>query len=855
MHIEPKTLKNNLKTLFLNSPGAKSATVQIWFRAGSAIETKENQGIAHFLEHMFFKGTKKRPGSKIAHEVESFGGEINAFTSFDYTCYYINTPNEYLKKTIQILLDMVANPLFEESEIIPERQVVLEEYKRSQDNPHQYNFQQLQNTSFTKSYKHPILGTRKSILNFSREQLLEFRKKFYHTGNAMLAIAGDFKQSQIEREVEKFKLPHGEPHYWPSFKLKNSIGVSIHKKQVRQSSLTLAIESPEYLSAKSAPEDLAINCLSHGETSRLYQKIVLEKGLANHISGSSMFFSRGGAHFIKFLFPENNLKNLLEGIKNLLIEILEKGFSESELQKIKNQYIASKVYEQESLEGTAFSFGHGFAQNGNIHCEDDFIELLKKTTLEETQESFKEIFTRNIHMTLQTPLTADLKDGEKLLKDYSQSISDLFSTKFLKEKKVKEPLIKDDPSLEKKILAPGVTFLHRHNPTAPTFVLHAYIKGGLSEENTESNGIYNLLAKNLTYGYKGSHYENLKNDLANKSASLSGFTGKNAFGLTSHGQSKDFPDLCKHFMGSLLYPKFPKKFLDHEKKLTINALNNSLEDPLKICFQTFNKLIFRKHHYSFDPLGTKSNIQKITTRSLKNEHQKALENKEVLITYCGSQSLDEIFPHIKRHMKNLKKRKVVKTKPYRIPRISAQEKHLLFDREQSQIFMGYPSYPITHKNYLYLRILSSHLSGQSSELFVDVRDRKGLCYAVQPVNFSALEAGYWGIYIGAGAEKTTLAIEAIQNIFNKFKNKGFTRTHLNRVKKMLRGQKQIAIQTHNDYASLYSVPVLHGLGADFSYRQLEKIEGIELEEFNSFLKKFFKNPPHIIIAGPELEKM
>ncbi|WP_372656280.1 M16 family metallopeptidase, partial [Halobacteriovorax sp.] len=91
MQHDQMTLKNGLETLFIDFPGSTSSSVQIWFKAGSALEAKKDEGIAHFLEHMFFKGTKTRPGAAIAHEVESFGGEVNAFTSFDYTCYYINS--------------------------------------------------------------------------------------------------------------------------------------------------------------------------------------------------------------------------------------------------------------------------------------------------------------------------------------------------------------------------------------------------------------------------------------------------------------------------------------------------------------------------------------------------------------------------------------------------------------------------------------------------------------------------------------------------------------------------------------------------------------------------------------------
>jgi len=152
MQYELTKLKNNLNTLFVNSPGSTAGTIQIWFRAGSALEKDDNEGIAHFLEHMFFKGTQTRPGAKIAHEVETFGGEINAFTSFDYTCYYINTPNNRISDSINILLDMVANPEFKQEDLVPERDVVFEEYRRSIDSPSQFAFSKLQNSAFSGAY-------------------------------------------------------------------------------------------------------------------------------------------------------------------------------------------------------------------------------------------------------------------------------------------------------------------------------------------------------------------------------------------------------------------------------------------------------------------------------------------------------------------------------------------------------------------------------------------------------------------------------------------------------------------------------------------------------------------------------
>ena len=126
MNIEQVKLDNELNVLLINSPGSTAGTVQMWFRAGSALEKEDHEGIAHFLEHMFFKGTPTRPGAGLAHEIESYGGEVNAFTSFDYTCYYINTPYSFIDRSVNILIDMVANPMFLEEDIPAERQVVFE---------------------------------------------------------------------------------------------------------------------------------------------------------------------------------------------------------------------------------------------------------------------------------------------------------------------------------------------------------------------------------------------------------------------------------------------------------------------------------------------------------------------------------------------------------------------------------------------------------------------------------------------------------------------------------------------------------------------------------------------------------
>jgi zinc protease len=852
MKIDQVELDNKLNTLFIHSPGSTAATVQMWFRAGSALEQKDNQGIAHFLEHMFFKGTPTRPGAKLAHEIESYGAEVNAFTSFDYTCYYINTPSIFIEKSLDILLDMVTNPLFSEDEIPSERQVVFEEYRRAIDNPSQYNFIQLQKASFEGGYAHPILGREETITTFSQDQIKHFRQSFYNLENAMLVVAGDLKDKEaLEEKIKSFKLPSGGKSQFGPFNLKQKGSVNVHDKDIRQATLTICFQAPEYGHSEAPGQDLAINCLAHGETSRFYQALVAKTSLCNGVAGSTMYFANGGVHMLKMNFPVENLSKVFKSFAETLNGALKEGFKQEELNKIKNQYISSKIYERESIESYAFSLGHGFAQSGNIFCEDAFIEQIRKTTLDEVSNGLVEIIKKSSHFTLQVPKGTKLPPLEKELKKWQESLKT--SAKQLKQggKKTKYSVSAHDPAVQVVEVMPGIKFIYRQNKMTPTFVLHAYLKGGQSAETVKTAGIHHLTSRLLTYGYKNTNYEKLKNDLESLSSSLNGFSGKNAYGLTLHGQTKDFETLSNHFFGTLFNPEIPKKFFEHERKIILRALDNQKEDPIKQAFKTFYKLVFNSHPYSLDLAGTPETLKSFGTDTLKRLHSSNIKKSEIIFTYCGEQDLATVLHHLEKMVQHLRPRPATKKKIQKPKPILGKKEHLNFKREQTQIVIGTSAFSINRKEDLYLKMITAHLSGQSSDLFVEVRDRQGLCYSVSPVHVSALEAGCWGIYIGSGHDKTQAAIEAILNLLNNLRDNGIRLEEFQRIKSMIDGQNLLGIQTNEDYAQLYSIPLLHNLGLDFAHKNNETIRNADYEDFQKFLKKFFGQKWNIIHAGPK----
>ncbi|RLA62452.1 MAG: hypothetical protein DRQ89_09455, partial [Epsilonproteobacteria bacterium] len=747
-------------------------------------------------------------------------------------------------------LDMISYPQFKNSDITPERGVVFEEYRRSLDNSGQYSFHKLQDNCFLKGYKHPILGSEKTIKNFSRDQLIKFRKNFYNLTNSLFVVAGDLKEKKkIISTIEKFKVPNGPRSEFPIFKLGEKATTSIHKKDVKMGRITMAIEAPKYAEELSASEDLAFNCLGHGETSRLYRGLVTESSLANSTSAYTMFMNKGGVHFINLSFPMENYEKVIVDFEKIIKDLIQNGFGKDEIQKIKNQYIASKIYELETIESYAFSLGNGFAQTGDIHSEEEFLRKIKKASLNKVNNSIGEIFSRPIHIGLQIPEDYPQKKAEKALKRLSQNLSKLKSKKDKSGIKINFKKSKFDNQVKIIKLKDGINLLYRYNEISPTFVLHGYLKGGLADESALTNGSYNLLSGMLTKGFKKTTEKEISEILELNAASLNGFAGKNAYGISLHGLTEHGPTLMPLFLNSLISPNIPDKILKHEREMVLRSLDNQDKNPLQQCFQEVNRLMFNGHPYSMNILGTKKTIKGLTRNKLKALHNNNLKNKELLITYCGNQSLEEILEIIEPHFKSLKKRTNQKLVNTKINSIKNETVFIPFDREQTQIFLGFPIKKMGSMENIYLKMLTTHLSGQSSELFVEVRDRKGLCYSAQPIHMQALDGGHWGIYMASGHDKVEEAVKTLRELLARIAKNGLSKSEFDRIKTMIQGQDLINIQTNEDFANIYSVPLLQGHGVDFFYKNNEKIKNLKYLEFQKQIKSILKRKMNLVMVG------
>lgn len=364
------TLKNGLEVVVIPDHRTPVVTHMIWYRVGSADEDAGRSGLAHFLEHLMFKGTAKNPKGRFSETLAILGGQENAFTSQDYTAYFQRVSKEHLSSVMEFEADRMTGLVLTDDNVLPERDVVLEERRsRTDSDPGAQLAEAAQASLFVNHpYGKPIIGWEHEIRALNREQALEFYKRFYAPNNAILVVAGDVTGDQVKALAEK--------HYGGITRrddIKSRVRpqepeprahrrVSLADPRVQQPSLSRTYTVPSYRNGKPG-ETEALDVLAHvlgsGSSSRLHRLLVMEKGVAvsagAYFSGTAYDLARFGI----YASPKQgtSLEELEAAVDAVIADIAANGVLENELARAKTKIIADFVYAQDSQATLARIYG------------------------------------------------------------------------------------------------------------------------------------------------------------------------------------------------------------------------------------------------------------------------------------------------------------------------------------------------------------------------------------------------------------------------------------------------------------------------------------------------------------------
>ncbi len=397
---EQFTLENGLEVIVITDRRAPVATHMLWYRVGSADETVGQSGIAHFLEHLMFKGTKDHPNGEFSNIVSSIGGEENAFTTPDYTGYFQRVAKEHLGQMMELEADRMTNLVLTDEVVAPERDVVLEERRsRIENNPGALLGEALSASLYRNHpYGRPVIGWEHEIKALNRETALEFYKRYYTPNNAVLVVAGDVSVDEVRKLAEEtYGVIPARPDAVraPRPAEPPSVGprtVTVRDEKVREPSLQRVYLAPSAATGKPGESD-ALDVLSDilggGATSRFYDKLVRGGDVATQ--AGAYYQSRGidDTRFVIYGVPKpgKSLRELEAAMEAVIAEIRENSVTEEELNRAKQSVVAQAIYSQDSQQAMARIVGSALMTGRTLEDVQTWPERIQSVTLEAVQEA------------------------------------------------------------------------------------------------------------------------------------------------------------------------------------------------------------------------------------------------------------------------------------------------------------------------------------------------------------------------------------------------------------------------------------------------------------------------------------
>lgn len=427
------TLKNGLRVVTEKISESNSISVGVMIQNGSRNESLELNGISHFIEHMFFKGTKKRKSKDIVEDIENVGGQINAFTSKEATCYYVKNLYTHLELSLEILSDMILNSVFSPEEIEREKGVVIEEINMCEDNPEDV----LDDLNSKACYgnnplSYPILGTIEKVKAITREDILNFIKEKYIPQNAVISVCGKFDDKQLKELIEKyFSNWNSDSKYTPVYEeCKTHAGTYFKNKDIEQLHVNLSLKGLPQGDEHSYALTLLSNVFGGGASSILFQKVREELGLCYSIYCYPQAFQKAGSLNIYAGLGKNYGEKALDVILKEINKFSKEGITDEKLNINKEKLKASYILGLESTSSRMFTNAKSVLFRKKIVTQEEVIKKVDKISQEDIRFVLDNCFKNGVLNTSYVGNNVDYSKLNDIVFNSSKAYKEIKGEKF-----------------------------------------------------------------------------------------------------------------------------------------------------------------------------------------------------------------------------------------------------------------------------------------------------------------------------------------------------------------------------------------------------------------------------------------
>ena len=803
-------------------------TIDTWVKTGSINETDANSGVAHFLEHLFFKGTKLHPAGEFDRILESKGAVVNAATSKDFTHYYITIPSEFFDKAMELHSDMLLNPQIPRKELEKERKVVLEEISKDGNTPAKKVYDNLNDMMYTTHpYKRKVIGSSDVISTIRREEILDYFNNFYAPSNMVTLVVGDVDTSRvIEKTSQSFNQPFKKVTK-KSFRKEAPLGSQKRKTEyldTQSGYMMIGFRGVEITGCDTYALDVLSQILGGGKSSRFFKNIKEQKGLAYSISASNGSFRDDGLFFVTANFTPANAEKLEKAIFSEINSIKKYGVTEEELNTAKKMIEQDTYYARESTSNIASELGYIMALTGSPEYYKNYIDNIKKVTAHDVQAAAQKYLGVNksaVSLALPTDMEKEVKKPE--VKHSAQKISEVQGiTKYIVDNKS--------------------TLLINSHKNNDIIAMSIIIKGGEFVEDKIGEGT--LTANTLLKGTKKYSSQELAQIMEESGIQIEPSCSEDYFIIdvqTTTAQIDLTLELLDEILNNALFDDYE---LEKKRSEILSKIRQKRDVPMNSALENFKTMIFENSVYSHTNKILEKHLPSVTREDVVSYYNKILDSKNIVVSINGDVNSEKMINSFG-SMLHEKRQPTFKYSDYKVTKLTAPktQSQVIKDLQTAWLFYGWQTAGVSDKkDFVTLKVLNTILGGgMSSRMYKNLREADGLAYQLGSSYVPKALGGYFVTYIGTNPETLNYSKDKIKKEVNRLKMEFVSDSELQDAKDRLKGSFIIALETNSEKASVTGLFETIGFGYNFLPEYVKMIDEVTASDIIRVANKYFNN--------------
>ncbi len=803
-------------------------TIDTWVRTGSINETDANSGVAHFLEHLFFKGTKKHPAGEFDRILESKGAIINAATSKDFTHYYITIPSQHFNTALDLHADMLLNPQIPRKELEQERKVVLEEISKDLNTPAKKVYNNLNEMMYTHHpYKKKVIGTADVISTIRREEILDFFNNYYVPSNMVTIIVGDINSAKaIEKISQAFSGEYRKPlkkHYRKEFPLFSQKRKTEYL-DTQSGYIMLGFRGANISDNDTFALDVLAEILGGGKSSKFYRNIKEQKGLAFSISASNGSYKDDGIFYINANFVPTNAEKIEKAIFDEITYIQKYGITEEELNIAKKSIEQDTYYARESTSNISSELGYIYTLTESTDLYKNYVENIKKVRANDVQRVAQKYLGIN-------KSAISLALPKKMENIETKSVINHTAKKLSKTNSIEKYIIDNQATL----------ILNKHNNN-DIIAMNIIARGGEFLEKVA--GESTLTAGTILKGTKKYSSQELTQIMEENGIKIEPICSEDYFSInvqTTTAQIDLTLEILDEILNNALFDDY-----EIEKKRTeiLNKFRQQRDLPMNIALEEFKTLIFKNSVYSQTNKVLEKSLPNVTRENVINYYNRILDSKNIIISVNGNINANKLIQFFGSTLSN-KQQPEFKYSNYSVTKLTTPQvvENTIKDLQTAWLFLGWQTSGVNNqKDFVTLKIINTILgNGMSSRLYKNLREQDGLAYQLGSTYNPKNLGGTFMTYIGTNPKSLEYSKKKINSEIERLKMEFVPDTELQDAKDRLKGSFIIALETNAEKASVVGLFETIGLGYDFLEKYIKMIDEVTASDIVRVSNKYFNN--------------